>query len=545
MYISPFTKSAQHKTTLKLTALSVMVAALSGCGTLTGLPSHGGGKRFAVEQKLVAASMRASLKQLDVTPLKGKRVHIEYQFIADEGGGQIVGGRASFSALFSSTAFSSPVTSTNSTFQVFDTLNRSNAVQLANTVSNGTGASTSSGTLSSNESAVSSGSRTNTDTMTGNATTNTTTNIGESKSNQTATSTGTNSTEPVKVTSVLGAVTTTTNNSAVTSTSSTPAYDIVTTQNFPITTTTTKTGTVETTQTTAANDVTSTQKMPVIATTTTTNPSSITQSTPSLTNTQTTDKVTGTQGSTSTSNVTNQASVNTQLATTTNGSTTKSDGTSQNKEDTTTTQSTTGKQNSQNSQTQDSNSKENREGMQQVVQVAGQTTQTKGYARKSEASVNYQGLGDYQTLSVPKSDASFFSAQMHNYLMLSGVQESPLAQADTILYVSVDVFGLNRSRTDVFVYNNEKLTSETAIELLAVDRRTGLPVMPAQTVNMEATYKEHYLFWVGPISTEKMVKKGDGLLVDFSDVDGKHKSYPAIMKRTSLDGKVSPNPIVE
>lgn len=529
----------------KVSALSLAVASFVGCGTLTGLPSHGGGKRFAVEQKLVAASMRASLKQLDVMPLKGKKVHIEYQFIADEGGGQIVGGRASFSALFSSTAFSSPVTSTNSTFQVFDTLNRSNAVQLANTVSNGTGASTSSGTLSSNESAVSSGSRTNTDIMTGNATTNTTTNIGESKSNQTSTSTGTNSTDPVKVTSVLGAVTTTTNNSAVTSTSSTPAYDIVTTQNFPITTTTTKTGTVETTQTTPANDVTSTQKMPVIATTTTTNPSSITQSTPSLTNTQTTDKVTGTQGSTSTSNVTNQASVNTQLATTTNGSTTKSDGTSQNKEDTTTTQNTTGKQNSQNSQTQDSNSKENREGMQQVVQVAGQTTQAKGYDHTTKIAANYAGLGDYQTLSVPKSDASFFSAQMHNYLMLSGVQEYPVDQADTILYVSVDVFGLNRSRTDVFVYNNEKLTSETAIELLAVDRRTGLPVMRAQNVNMEATYKEHYLFWVGPISTEKMVKKGDGLLVDFSDVDGKHKNYPALMKRTSLDGKVSPNPIVD
>ena len=28
---------------------------LTACGTLTGIPAHGGGKRFAVEQELVAA----------------------------------------------------------------------------------------------------------------------------------------------------------------------------------------------------------------------------------------------------------------------------------------------------------------------------------------------------------------------------------------------------------------------------------------------------------------------------------------------------------
>ncbi|RQK04601.1 adhesin, partial [Neisseria meningitidis] len=31
---------------------------LTACGTLTGIPAHGGGKRFAVEQELVAASSR-------------------------------------------------------------------------------------------------------------------------------------------------------------------------------------------------------------------------------------------------------------------------------------------------------------------------------------------------------------------------------------------------------------------------------------------------------------------------------------------------------
>ena len=37
---------------------------LTACGTLTGIPSHGGGKRFAVEQELVTASARAAAKNI-------------------------------------------------------------------------------------------------------------------------------------------------------------------------------------------------------------------------------------------------------------------------------------------------------------------------------------------------------------------------------------------------------------------------------------------------------------------------------------------------
>ena len=36
-----------NKTTLAVLALAA--ALLTACGTLTGIPSHGGGKRFAVE----------------------------------------------------------------------------------------------------------------------------------------------------------------------------------------------------------------------------------------------------------------------------------------------------------------------------------------------------------------------------------------------------------------------------------------------------------------------------------------------------------------
>ena len=70
-----------------------LVLALTGCGTLTGIPAHGGGKRFATEQRLVSASIRAALMDIDVRPLKGKRAALIFDLVADEGGGSFHGGR--------------------------------------------------------------------------------------------------------------------------------------------------------------------------------------------------------------------------------------------------------------------------------------------------------------------------------------------------------------------------------------------------------------------------------------------------------------------
>ncbi len=67
----------------------------SGCGSLTGIPGHGGGKRFAVEQELVAAATRATIKQIDLSALKGKRVNIFVNSIGDTGAGSLLGGRFS------------------------------------------------------------------------------------------------------------------------------------------------------------------------------------------------------------------------------------------------------------------------------------------------------------------------------------------------------------------------------------------------------------------------------------------------------------------
>ncbi len=68
---------------------------LGGCGSLTGIPGHGGGKRFAIEQELVAATTRATIKQIDLTSIKGKKVNLFVNAIGDTGTGNLLGGRLS------------------------------------------------------------------------------------------------------------------------------------------------------------------------------------------------------------------------------------------------------------------------------------------------------------------------------------------------------------------------------------------------------------------------------------------------------------------
>ena len=101
-------------------ALSLAVLTLTGCGTLTGIPAHGGGKRFATEQRLVSASIRSALKDVDITSLKGKRAALVFDIVADEGGGNMAGGRISPGLLFSMGSMMSPATSTSSAFQIFN-----------------------------------------------------------------------------------------------------------------------------------------------------------------------------------------------------------------------------------------------------------------------------------------------------------------------------------------------------------------------------------------------------------------------------------------
>lgn len=75
--------------------LLAAITLLSGCGASTGIPGHGGGKRFAIEQELVAAATRAAIKKIDLARIRESKVNLFINAIGDTGAGNLTGGRFS------------------------------------------------------------------------------------------------------------------------------------------------------------------------------------------------------------------------------------------------------------------------------------------------------------------------------------------------------------------------------------------------------------------------------------------------------------------
>lgn len=391
--------SCSHFSAIRVCRLLAAACSLSltACGTLTGIPSHGGGKRFATEQRLVSASIRSSLKDLDISSLKGMRAALVFDLVADEGGGNLSGGRWSPGLLFSVGSAMSPVSSTVNAFQVYNLAE--GGTNYTNT--NSGGASTTTGTTL----------QTGTSNTLGSSQTAETSNNSTSGTN---TSTGSS-------TSTTGGTTTTTN------------YN------------------------------------------------------------QTDNNSSSTSGSSN--------------STTHNNSTTNSSGRTNSDSSTSSTGNsrTAGGQNYQ----------------REAITPAAVTsvTSSQGSRRDNTASLQYRGLGEYQNFPVPKSDASLLMGLVRNYFLLSGVVPTTPndPSADVLVYVTVDIFGIVRSRFDTLVYNNETVKAETSFEIMAFDRE-GKNVLRPQQASKEAQYREHYLLWAGPLETQETVRNGQGLLVNFKDV---------------------------
>ncbi len=315
--------------------LGVMLS-LPGCGAYTGIPAHGGGKRFAIEQELVSASSHGALKQIDLSKLKGKKVQLFINAIGDIGAGNLTGGRMSMVSQVQGDYIQAPPTITRNTeFPGFTTTTDSSS-----TTNNSSGSTTS----------------------------------------------GTTSTSPAS--------------STITSEKS--------------------------------NSVT-----------------------------------------------------NTTESSTTNGSSTSTS----------------------------------------VLAYPGLTTsRQQGSGGSIQAGIQYQGLGDYHNSETlfGSSDLQYLAALLQTYLFLKGVHMVPPSEADIDIYVSVNVFGTVRTRVDWLLANNEILQARTALEIMAVDRKTGKIVMPPQDVGAEAEYNEQYLIWVGPFWARKFMNKTEPPLCDFADLsDGK------------------------
>ena len=88
---------------------------VTACGTYTPIPSHGGGKRFSVEQTLVTASMRRAINEIPLSGLADSKVNVEITIVADSGGGYTNGGRPSATQLASSVTQHISSNTTNTT----------------------------------------------------------------------------------------------------------------------------------------------------------------------------------------------------------------------------------------------------------------------------------------------------------------------------------------------------------------------------------------------------------------------------------------------
>lgn len=277
-----------------LSALSLSALLLTGCGTLTGLPAHGGGKRFAVEQELVAASSRAAVKEMDLSALQGRKVALYVSTMGDQGSGSLTGGRYSVDALIRGGYQNNPDSSTQYSY---------------------------------------------------------------------------------------------------------PSYD--------------------TTATTSADSL-----------------SSVTTST--------------------------------------------------------------------------------------SVLNAPASALSKNSGRKGERSIGLavNGTGDYrnETLITNPRDVSFLTNLVQTVFYLRGIEVVPPQYADTDVFVTVDVFGTIRSRTELHVYNAETLKAQTKLEYFAVDRNSRKLLIKPTAAAYESQYKEKYALWTGPYKVSKTVKASDGLMVDFSDI---------------------------
>ncbi len=141
-------------------------------------------------------------------------------------------------------------------------------------------------------------------------------------------------------------------------------------------------------------------------------------------------------------------------------------------------------------------------------------SQAEGFDARAGGGFGYNGNGQYNALGFLNNDTGFLGAVIREALVLKGIKLTTPDQADIFIYATVDAFGTNRSRTEMHVYNQERLRAKTALHVTAFDRKGNVKI-PSQTSSWEADYRERYIFWCGPFEIEKRVYQSDDLLVSF------------------------------
>ena len=147
-------------------------------------------------------------------------------------------------------------------------------------------------------------------------------------------------------------------------------------------------------------------------------------------------------------------------------------------------------------------------------------TKSDGGGSRSSIGFNAGGIGEYrnETLTTNPQDASFLTNLIQTVFYLRGIELVPPEYADTDVFVTVDVFGTIRSRTEMHLYNAETLKAQTKLEYFAVDRNSRKLLISPRSAAYEARYRENYALWTGPFKVEKNLKPAAALMVDFSDI---------------------------
>jgi hypothetical protein len=162
-------------------------------------------------------------------------------------------------------------------------------------------------------------------------------------------------------------------------------------------------------------------------------------------------------------------------------------------------------------------------------------TQQKGIGTDLQVGLEYNGLGTYKSSEeISSDDLQYLFGLLQTYLFLQNVVIVPPSEAEVDVYIIVDVFGTVRTRVDWFLANNEILKAKSALEIMAVNHKTGELLMPPQTASSEAEYNEQYILWAGPVFIKKTVKPSGPLLCDFTDL---YTRQP--IETSEQDGEVS------
>src|SRR3954452_18203679 len=75
-----------------IVSLAVVVftcAVAGGCGDFRGIPSHGGGKRFDEEQRVVAGAVPTTLGGTDLPEMENRKGSINVECISQDGAGTV------------------------------------------------------------------------------------------------------------------------------------------------------------------------------------------------------------------------------------------------------------------------------------------------------------------------------------------------------------------------------------------------------------------------------------------------------------------------